>query len=135
MNSPGPTAIEQDFTAGVKRLLLHMAILVAATALGLLAAGHGGKITGLVFGAVTSATYFLLICYRVRRVAAMPAREAVAYMRTGWLVRLAFIVVMLAVALKVPAVDFIFAVIGLLSFKIAILLNGLYLIVRRSVTK
>ncbi len=135
MNSGGPAGAEQEFAAGVKRLLLHMAVLVAVLAAGLLAAGHGEKVSGLIVGAVTSATYFLLICYRVRRAVAMPPREAVAYMRTGWFVRLAFIVVMLAVALKVPAIDFIFAVIGLLSFQIAILLDGLYLVVRRSVTK
>ncbi len=135
MNSDRATGVEREFAAGVKNLLRNMALLVAVLTIALLATGHGEKILGLVAGAATSATYFLLICYRVRRAAAMPAREAVVYMRTGWLVRLAFVIAMLAVALKVPAIDFIFAVVGLLSFQIAILLNGLYLVARRSVTK
>jgi hypothetical protein len=86
-------------------------------------------------GAATSVIYLLLICYRVRRAAALQTREAVAYMRTGWFIRLAFVVMVFAAALKVPAVDFVFAVIGLLSLQIAIFLNGLFLAVKRSTTK
>jgi len=86
-------------------------------------------------GVAASVVYLLLICYRVRRAAALPVREAVAYMRTGWFIRLAFIVLVLAAVLKMPAIDFVFAVVGLLSLQIAIFLNGLYLVVKRSMIK
>lgn len=135
MNRDIQTGAERELAAGVKSLLAHMAALNAFIAAVLLIAGHGAKIPGLLVGAVTSAVYLLLICYRVRRAAALPTREAVAYMRTGWFVRLAFIVLMLTVALKVPVVDFLFAVVGLLSLQIAIFLNGLFLVVKRSMTK
>ncbi|HWQ61189.1 MAG TPA: ATP synthase subunit I [Negativicutes bacterium] len=135
MSRDGQSGVEREFAAGVKSLLVSMAALIALIAAGLLVAGHGEKIPGLVVGAVTSVVYLLLICYRVRRAASLPTREAVAYMRTGWFLRLAFIVLMMAVALKVPAVDFVFAVVGLLSLQIAIFLNGLFLVVKRSMTK
>lgn len=135
MNRDGRSGAEREFAAGVKSLLVNMAAVTALIAAGLLIAGHGEKILGLAVGAITSAVYLLLISYRVRRAAALPAREAIAYMRTGWFLRLAFIIIMMAVALKVPVVDFAFAVIGLLSLQIAIFLNGLFLVVKRSVTK
>ncbi len=135
MNREGQAGAEREFAAGIKSLLVHMAALVALITAGLLATGHGEKIPGLLVGVAASVVYLLLICYRVRRAAALPVREAVAYMRTGWFIRLAFIVLVLAAVLKMPAIDFVFAVVGLLSLQIAIFLNGLYLVVKRSMIK
>lgn len=135
MNRDGLTGAEREFNAGVKSLLVLMAALLALISAGLLVTGHGGKVLGLLVGAFTSVVYLLLICYRVRRAAALPAREAVAYMRTGWFLRLTFIVLMLTATLKVPVIDFVFAVIGLLSLQLAIFLNGLFLVVKRSISK
>ncbi len=135
MNSDGRPGAEREFAAGVKSLLANMAAVIALIAAGLLITGHGDKIPGLAVGAITSVVYLLLIGYRVRRAAALPAREAVVYMRTGWFLRLGFIVIMMIVALKVPVVDFLFAVVGLLSLQVAIFLNGLFLVVKRSMTK
>lgn len=134
MNRDIPSA-ERELTAGVKSLLAMMAALIALVSAGLLVTGHGAKILGLLVGAFTSVVYLLLACYRVRRAAALPTRQAVAYMRTGWFIRLAFIVLMLTAALKAPVVDFVFAVVGLLSLQAAIFLNGLFLVVKRSITK
>lgn len=135
MNRDGQAGAERELAAGVKSLLIHMAALIAFISAALLVAGRGEKILGLLVGAGTSAVYLLLVCYRVRRAAVLPTREAVAFMRTGWFIRLAFIVMMLTAALRVPVIDFVFAVVGLLSLQIAIFLNGLFLVVKRSMTK
>lgn len=135
MNSAGFADPRQDITGVAKRLLLQLSAWTAVIVAVLYFAGHGDKIAGFLAGTVISAVYGLLVCYRVRRSASLPPQKAVAYMRTGWLIRLAFIVLALVWSLKVPSLNFGAVVAGLLSLQIIIFLNGFYLVVRHSVTK
>ncbi len=135
MNDSGFADTRQELAGVAKRLLLQLAAWTAVIAAGLYFAGHGDKIAGFLAGAAISAVYGLLVCYRVRRSASLPPQKAVAYMRTGWLIRLAFIVLALAWSLKVPSFHFGAVVAGLLSLQIIIFLNGFYLVFRHSVTK
>lgn len=120
-----------EFTGAVKGMLIMMALWGLLVTAVLWLAGHGDKILGYLVGTAVSAVYFLLICYRVRRSAALPTRQAVVYMRTGWLIRLSFIVLVLAWSLKVPAINFAAAVAGLLSLQIVLFLQGLFMIMKR----
>lgn len=135
MNSAGFADPRQDLAGVAKRLLLQLSAWTAVIIAVLYFAGHGDKIAGFLAGTVISAVYGLLVCYRVRRSASLPPQKAVAYMRTGWLIRLAFIVLALVWSLKVPSLNFGAVVAGLLSLQIIIFLNGFYLVVRHSVTK
>ncbi|MDT8903752.1 ATP synthase subunit I [Anaeroselena agilis] len=118
-----------------RKLLLQLSAW-AATVVGVLYfTGHGDKIAGFLAGTAISAVYGLLVCYRVRRSASLSPQKAVAYMRTGWLIRLAFIVLALAWSLKVPSLNFGAVVAGLLSLQIIIFVNGFYLVVRHSTAK
>lgn len=121
----------QGFTGSVKRLFLQMAAWAAVVTAGFYFAGHADKIAGFLAGTTVSAVYFLLLWYRVRKSAAMPPKQAVAYMRMGWLVRLSFVALSVVLMLKVPALNFAGAILGLFTFKIVVVLNGLFLVFRR----
>jgi hypothetical protein len=114
----------EDFTIQVRRTLLQMTMLVTAEAVVAAAAGHASVIPGLVLGAAGSGVYFLLMGYRVRRAAELPADKAVAYTRAGWIVRLSFIVLILVLSLKIPQVNFPAAVLGLFSLQIVLIVNA-----------
>jgi ATP synthase I chain. len=124
-----------ELISGVRRLLLQMPAWAALAALILCIAGCRDKIPGFLVGTVISLVYGLLICYRVQRSASLPPRKAAAYMRTGWLLRLAFIVLALVWALKVPLLNFGAVVAGLLSLQVIIFLNGFYLVIRHLLGK
>lgn len=131
MGSGTRPAYLAEFAGSVRRFLLQMAAWAALVTAGLYVAGYGGKVAGFLAGTAVSIIYFLLLGYRVRRSAAMPPKQAVAYMRMGWVIRLAFVALAVIWMLKVPAIDFTGAILGLFSFKIVLLLNGFWLVVRR----
>jgi len=135
MSSGAPADYQRELADGVKLLLAQMAALAVLAAAGLWLAGHGDKVPGFLAGVAISAVYCLLVFCRVRRSEALPPAKAVGYMRTGWLVRLAFVVLALAWALKTPAINFAAAVAGLLSLQIVIFFNGFYLVIRRFLGK
>jgi hypothetical protein len=135
MNSAGFADSRQDLFGVAQKLLLQLTAWTAVIAAVLYFAGHGDKIAGFLIGVAISAVYGLLVCYRVRRSASLPPQKAVAYMRTGWLIRLTFIVLALAWSLKVPSLHFGAVVAGLLSLQIVIFLNGFFLVIRHSVIK
>lgn len=128
-------AFLEELGASVRRLLVQMAAFSAAVVAALLIAGQAAKILGFLVGAAVSVIYLLLVIFRVRRSAAMGQREAVSYMRTGWLVRLSFIVLALVWSLQVPAINFLSVVFGLLTLQIVLMLNGFYLVIRRFAAK
>ncbi|SDE99726.1 ATP synthase subunit I [Sporolituus thermophilus] len=120
----------REYAIEARRTLLQIAAL-ALSAIGCaLLAGRADWARGLAFGSVVSAIYFCLLCYRVRRSAEMPAAKAVAYMRSGWLVRLVFISLALVLALKLTTVNFLAAVTGLFSLHIVIFLNAAVLVAK-----
>jgi hypothetical protein len=125
----------QEFTIEVKRTLWQMvALLVLLFGCSWLT-GHTAAIPGLFLGGVASAVYFLLMGYRVRRSAALPPEKAVTYMRSGWIVRLSFVVLILILSLKIQGIDFAAAVLGLFSLQIVVIFNAVLIVVRSFFSK
>lgn len=107
-----------------------MAAWTLCLAAGLYAAGQGWRLPGFFLGALTSLIYFLLMAARVRKSAELPVKQAVTYMRLGWLVRLSFIVLMLFLSIKVPLFDFWAAVAGLFSLQMVLFINAVVVVTR-----
>ncbi|MDR3592253.1 MAG: ATP synthase subunit I [Negativicutes bacterium] len=120
----------QEFTIEVKRTLGQIAALLALLAGCSWLMGHAAAIPGLFLGGAASAVYFLLMSYRIRRSAALPPAKAVAYMRSGWMVRLSFIVLILILSLKIPQINFAAAVAGLFSLQIVVVFNAILIVAR-----
>lgn len=114
----------QEFTIEMRRTLLHIAVWGIVSVAGCWLSGRADLIPGLLFGTAASAIYFLLMCNRVRLSADMPAGKAIGYMRSGWLVRLTFLVAALIISLKLPGINFLAAVAGIFSLQIVIYLNA-----------
>jgi hypothetical protein len=125
----------ENFAHEIKRFLRHMALWILLVSAGLYFMGCADKIPGFLLGATASVIYLLLAGYRVYKSTTLPPRKAVAYMRTGWLIRLIFVFSVLVVSVKLPQVDFLAAVGGLLLFQMVILFNGYNPIVRSIIAK
>jgi hypothetical protein len=125
----------QEFTIQVKRTLWQMAALLALLTGCAWLTGHAAALPGLFLGGVASALYFLLMSYRVRRSAVLPPEKAVAYMRSGWLVRLSFVVLVLILSLKIRQIDFAAAVVGLFSLQIVVFFNAVLIVARSFFSK
>ena len=118
----------QEYSIKIKHTLLQMVALSFFMITIAYAFGYGARIPGLIMGTVTSIIYFLLMCYRVNKSADMPIHKALSYMRVGWGIRLAFVVVMLLLSIKIPGIDFFSAVIGLFTLQMVMFLNGIVII-------
>jgi len=119
-----------EYTREMKRTLLQMiawGVFICGSAY---ITGHGWRISGLVMGIMGSILYCLLLWYRVLKSTDMPADKAIFYMRAGWLMRLFFIVFMLFLYIKIPALDFWAAVVGLFTLQIVIAGNAIIFVVR-----
>lgn len=120
----------QEYTREMKRTLLQIiawGIFICGSAY---FAGHGWRIPGLVMGITSSIIYCLLLWYRILKCSDMPAHKAVFYMRMGWGIRLFFIVIMLFLSLKIPALDFGSAVVGLFTLQIVMISNAVVFVVK-----
>lgn len=113
-----------EYTVKVKQILLQMLAWGLTAAVGLFACGLAELIPGLWTGVAVSCIYFLSMCYRIKKSGDMPVRKAITYMRTGWLLRLAFIVMMLIISLHIPWIDFWAAVAGLFTLHIIGMINA-----------
>lgn len=117
----------QEYFSHVRRVSLYMTAWGGLWTSGAFAAGQTQLVGGLLVGTVASLIYFWLMSYRVRRSAVVPPAKAVGYMRSGWLVRLSFILLVLALCVKIPGLNFPAAVVGLFSLQVAVLLDALVL--------
>lgn len=113
-----------EFTMEMRKTILQMGYWALFVYVSAYVSGQVERIPGFVIGIVTSATYFLLMCYRIQRSASMPVARAVTYMRTGWIIRLFFILLMLYLSVKLPWIDFWAAVIGLFSLYAVLVFNA-----------
>lgn len=121
----------QDYVIEVRRTLIQMTLWGLFVGGSAFVAGMHNILPGLALGTVTSMIYFLLMCYRVKKSSTMPVHKAIAYMRAGWLVRLAFLVLMLVLAVSISDIQFFgAAIVGLFSLHIVILFNAVVLVVQ-----
>jgi hypothetical protein len=118
----------QEFFIEIKKMLAGIGVLLLLMISISAFSGHTELILGFTFGTFASAVYYLFICYRVRKSAGLPAAKAIAYMRTGWLVRLFFVVIVLILSLKIPYIHFGAAVAGLFSLQIVLFVKAVVLI-------
>jgi hypothetical protein len=113
----------REYRVEIKRTVLQIAIWSATVSTSAWISGKEAVIPGFLVGVLTSTVYFLLMCYRIRRSADMPIKQAISYMRTGWGIRFAFIVMMLYLSANVPWIDFWAAVLGLFSLYVVLIIN------------
>ena len=107
----------QEFFVEIQRTLVYMLAWVSFLIVGCLTGGRAEFVPGLILGSSGSIIYFLLLSYRIKNSATMTPEQAVGYMRSGWLIRLVFVTAILIVSLKIPAIDFLAAVVGLFSLQ------------------
>lgn len=118
----------QEFDSEMKKTLVGMCCVLLLTVGGSWLLGHAEFISGLILGTAASIFYYLFICYRIRKSVDLSVVKAVAFMRTGWLIRLSFIVIILILSLKVPKIHFGAAIVGLFSLQIVLFTNAVILI-------
>lgn len=123
-----------NYTGQVRRTLLHLLAWGLFITIGALVSGRISIIPGLLTGWTGSVLYFLLMCRRVKKSAELPPEQAVASMRTGWLLRYGFMVSMLVLSVHVPGIDFLAAVVGLFSLHIVLFLNAVGIVVSGLIT-
>lgn len=120
----------QQFIGEIQQTLLYILGWGTFLLIGSWTSGKTGMIPGLILGLSGSIVYYLLMCYRVKKSAAMAPAQAVSYMRAGWLIRLSLVVAVLIVSLKVPGIDFMAAVVGLFSLQIVLYSQALITVVK-----
>lgn len=121
----------QTYVPEIRRITLQIlawGIFVCGV---LAAAGYQALIAGFILGLITGLIYFLLIGYRVQKCAGLPLKRAVAFMRVGWVIRAALIILMLAVAVRAGEFSFWAAVAGLFSLYSILALNAVFFIAKR----
>ena len=123
-----------NYTSQVRRTLLHLLAWGLFITIGALVSGRMFIIPGLLTGWTSSLLYFLLMCRRVKKSAELPPGQAVASMRTGWLLRYGFMISMLVLSVQVPGIDFRAAVVGLFSLHIVLFLNAVCIVVSGLIT-
>jgi len=120
----------QEYFIKIKHTVLQIVALGSIICISAYYSGYAWCIPGVMLGIFTSIMYFLLMCYRVYKTADMPATRALSYMRTGWAIRLIFIVMMLVISLRVPVIDFLSSLVGMFTLQMVMFLNALVLITK-----
>lgn len=123
-----------NYTSHVRRVLLHLLAWGLFITVSTLVSGRVGILLGLLTGWTSSLFYFLLMCRRIKKSAELPPGQAVASMRTGWLLRYGFMISMLVLSVHLPGIDFWAAVVGLFSLHIVLFLNAVGIVVSGLIT-
>jgi hypothetical protein len=114
----------QEFFFEVKKTVGQVMLFITFWGLGALLEGRPAVAAGLFAGALTGIIYFILMSYRLKKASGLSISKAVFSMRMGWLIRFAFVLLMLIISLRVSYIDFWAAVVGLFSLHIIIFLNA-----------
>ena len=125
----------QEFFVEIQRTLVYMLVWAAFLIVGCFTGGRPEFIPGLILGSSGSIIYFLLLSYRIKNSAAMKPEQAVGYMRSGWLIRLTFITAILIMSLKIPAIHFLAAVVGLFSLQIILYAQAVFTVLKGLLSK
>ncbi|MPL68975.1 hypothetical protein SDC9_14708 [bioreactor metagenome] len=125
----------QEFLIEVKHTLIGIGAWGIIVIGAMYYSGLLSLIPGFTVGLATSVVYYLLMCYRVKKSLELPAAKAVSSMRTGWLVRLSFVIIMLVLSVKLPQINLWAAVAGMFSWHAVLVFNTVILIVKNTVHK
>ncbi|MPM69096.1 hypothetical protein SDC9_116040 [bioreactor metagenome] len=120
----------QEFFKEVKRTLVHLAVWGGLVVGAMYFSGAVVLISGFMLGLGTSVIYYLLMSYRVKKSAELPAAKAISYMRVGGLGRLVFVIIMLFLAAKMRQINLWSAVAGIFSLHAVMVLNAALLIIK-----
>lgn len=120
-----------NYAVQVRQTLVHLSAWGLLITVGAFFSNKISIIPGLLTGWSGSVIYFLLMCRRVKKSAELPLGQAVATMRSGWLIRLSFAISLLVFSVYVPGIDFLAAVVGLFSLHIVIMLNAVLFVVAK----
>lgn len=123
-----------NYTGQVRQFLLYLLAWGIFITLATLLSGNVDIIPGLLTGWTSSLFYFLLMCRRIKKSAELPAGQAVASMRTGWLLRYGFMISILVLSVQVPGINFWAAVVGLFSLHIVLVLHAVCIVVSGLIT-
>jgi hypothetical protein len=114
----------QEYFYEVKKTVAQVILFVGFIALGAYLEGRKAVALGLVIGAVTGITYYLLMSYRIKKAAGLSIAKAVFSMKVGWFIRFIFVLLMFLLCMRLPFVDIWAAVVGIFSLHIIILFNA-----------
>lgn len=120
----------QELLQEVKSTLFHMIAWSILVITAMFCVGWGYLIPGFIFGIICSIIYYLLMSYRIKRSVELPVAKAVSSMRTGWLVRLSFVILMLVLAARLQQINLWSAVAGLFSLHIVLLFKTVIFIIK-----
>ncbi len=123
-----------NYTGQVRQFLLYLLAWGLFITLGALLSGKVDIIPGLLTGWTSSLFYFLLMCRRIKKSAELSVGQAVASMRTGWLLRYGFMISILVLSVQVPGINFWAAVVGLFSLHIVLVLHAVCIVVSGLIT-
>ncbi|WP_312420416.1 ATP synthase subunit I [Anaerospora hongkongensis] len=124
-----------EYIGLLKRILSHLLIWIVLVAAVLYGTDHQNWILGFIVGAGASIVYFILMSYRILKSLEVMPSKAVSYMRAGWLIRLIFVILVLILALKIPGIHFLAAIVGLFSLQFIIVLEAALFVSRHYTSK
>ncbi|CUH95489.1 hypothetical protein P22_1560 [Propionispora sp. 2/2-37] len=85
---------------------------------------------GILTGSVSGVAYLMMMSFRVKKAADLPLQQAIAYMRTGWIIRLGFIALVASWAVNMPNVDIVGMLFGLFLLYIIVFFHVVKIVMR-----
>ncbi len=122
-----------EYVTYIKKTIIKLFIWCLVVSSILVLTAEVNNIVGFILGSVASILYFLLMAYRIKNSAEMPVDKAVNYMRIGWLLRLTFLIITLILSVKMPQVNFLFAILGVFSLQIVLTINSVMVVVKATI--
>lgn len=114
------------YYAYVRQVLMKLVAFTVIVGLVLAVAGQWRYIGGWLTGSIINLIYFVMLISRVHRAGVLPPIVAVRFMRTGAVLRLVTIVLLLIVVAKLPVIHFGATVAGILSYYVVLYIDALW---------
>lgn len=121
---------KQEYLIEIRRTLLPYILLCLASCVGAYLGGKLQVMLGLFEGMVVGVVYFLMMSSRVQKSLELPMQKAVWYMRIGWFIRVAFVLMVFIATLRYSQVDFPALLAGFFLLHFAILVRPLLMVLR-----
>lgn len=121
---------KQEYLIEIRRTLLPYILLCLASCIGAYLGGKPQVMLGLFVGMVVGVVYFLMMSSRVQKSLELPVHKAVWYMRSGWVIRVAFILMVFIATLHYSQLNFPAVLAGFFLLHFAILFHPLVMVLR-----
>jgi len=113
-----------EYNLQIKRTFSQICLLAVFLLVCACLFGRAGSVPGLLWGIAVCMANFFMMAYRIERCAELPPDKAISYIRRGGMIRLAFVLLALALALKIRQLDFPATVVGLFLLQVVIAINA-----------